>query len=245
MAKKIAVLGDVHLPWCHKPTLSRFFEFVAAEQPDYVIQVGDLYDMLSHTRFARSLDVTTPKQEITEARVGAEEIWRIVQKRAPKAVCYQILGNHDVRPMQRVFEKYPEIASLIDLSHLWKFDGVNTVLDEKQELEIEGILFMHGFRSKLGDHAKYNQQSTVCGHSHRGGVHFFPVRNQIVFELNAGYVADPTAAALSYGKQKLINWTHGWGFVDEFGPRFIPVGNSNAITFPLSMERNIASTDIL
>jgi hypothetical protein len=42
-----------------------------------------------------------------------------------------------------------------------------------------------------------------------------------VYELNAGYLGDPHAKALSYTASKLIDWTHGFGFIDEFGPRFI------------------------
>lgn len=223
MGKTFAILGDVHAPYCNKKTLTKIFDVIQKNKPDYIIQIGDLYDFLSFSRFPRNVNIVTPNQEIMDGRVTAEEIWRIVKKRSPKSICYQIKGNHCDRPMRRVLEKFPEIASLVSTDHLWKFDGVNTILDSREELVINDIIFMHGFRGKLGDHAKFNQQSTVCGHSHRGGVHFFPLKDKILFELNAGYCADPNSEALSYSLQKIVNWTQGMGFIDEYGPRFIPL----------------------
>jgi hypothetical protein len=166
----------------------------------------------------------TPSQEIQEGRLMAEEMWKSIQRRLPNAKCYQILGNHDLRPLKRVTEKFPEIASLIDMSHLWNFPGVITHHDTRTPLIIEGIDFTHGHRSKLGDHAKYTIRSTVCGHTHRGGVDFIPLSDgKIIFELNAGYLADPEHEALKYTPNKLSKWTHGVGWIDEYGPRFIPL----------------------
>ena len=62
----------------------------------------------------------------------------------------------------------------------------------------------------------------VVGHSHIGGVTYRNIGNKIVWELNSGYCGDPDSKALSYRLMKLTKWTHGFGFVDEFGPRFIP-----------------------
>lgn len=186
--------------------------------------MGDLYDLYSFSRFARSHDVMTPKQEMTDARIGAEEFWTMVKKRLPKSSLYQIIGNHDARPAARMMEKFPEIASLIDLTHYWKFDGVNTISDPKEPLILEDIIFTHGFLSKLGEHMKYfGGRNTVCGHSHRGGVFYLNTGNGIRWELNAGYLADPDSAALSYRPTRFNHWTLGYGIIDEHGPRFCPL----------------------
>ncbi len=106
---------------------------------------------------------------------------------------------------------------------LWEFDGVTTMGSERDELIIDGILYMHGFR-KHGDHVKYNLMSTVCGHSHTGGVVFHPIKGKTLFELNAGYLGDPKSAALSYTRQsKISKWTLGLGYIDDYGPRFVPL----------------------
>lgn len=216
-------LGDVHGPWIHKPSFTRVLKLIETLSPTHIVQMGDLYDLFSYSKFPRTLDVCTPNQEIQNARLMGEEMWKAIRRRAPKAELHQILGNHDIRPLRRITEKYPEIASLIDISHLWVFDGVKTHHDVRTPLVINEIDFIHGYRSKLGDHAKYTQRSTVCGHSHRGGVEIIPLSNgKTIFELNAGYLADPEHEALKYTPMKFSKWTHGVGFIDELGPRFIP-----------------------
>lgn len=152
----------------------------------------------------------------------AEEMWQSIRRRLPRARLHQIRGNHDERPMKRITEKFPEIASLVDLSHMWRFPGVDTHLDTRVPLTIDGINFIHGHRTKLGDHAAFTQTSTVVGHTHRGGVAVLPLSDgRTIFELNCGYLADPEHEALKYTPNKFNKWTHGIGWIDEFGPRFI------------------------
>ena len=221
--EKTVILGDTHFPFVHKPTLDKAIQFIKDFQPKYVIQIGDLFDMLSHGRFPRSLSTYNPREEMLEGRKMAVDMWKAIQAAAPKAECHQILGNHDIRPMKKILEAYPEAEVFFDFEKWFKFDNVKTHSDIRQELLINGICFIHGYRSKLGEHRDYNRLSTVCGHSHLGGVSFKNYGTETLFELNAGYIGDPESKALSYTPQKIINWTHGIGVIDSHGPRFIPL----------------------
>ena len=219
--EKTVIIGDTHFPFVHKPSLEKAIAFIKAFQPKYVIQIGDLFDMLSHGRFPRSLSTYNPREEMTEGRRMASDMWKAVKEASPKSECHQILGNHDIRPMKKILETYPEAEVFFDFERWFVFDGVKTHSDIRQELIINGICFLHGYRTKLGDHRDYNRLSTVCGHSHLGGVSFKNYGSEILFELNAGYLGDPESKALSYTPQKIINWTHGIGVIDDHGPRFI------------------------
>lgn len=219
--EKTVILGDCHFPFVHKPSLEKALAFVKEFQPKYIVQIGDLYDMLSHGKFPRSLNIYTPKQEMSEARRMAEEMWKKIKEISPKSECHQVLGNHDIRPMKRIIEAYPEAELFMDFEKWFKFEGVTTHADIRQELIINGICFIHGYRTKIGDHRDFNKMSTVVGHSHLGGVNFKSYGNETLFELNAGYLGDPESKALSYTPQKINNWTHGIGVIDENGPRFI------------------------
>lgn len=221
--KTILVLGDIHSPFACGKSLKRVLELATQLKPTHIVQIGDAYDMFSFSRFPRSSNYITPKDEIEYGRAILEDLWRRLQKASPKAKCFQLMGNHDSRVLKQIIATLPAAESLLDLRPIFSFKGVETLPSERDELFINGICFMHGFRSKLGDHAVHNAQSTVCGHSHQGGVVYRRLGDKIIWELNAGYLADANSEALSYTRQRRIsNWTLGCGYIDGLGPRFIP-----------------------
>lgn len=225
--RKAIILGDCHHPWADPRAIRAAIKVIEVEKPKLIIQIGDLYDLFSYTKFSRSQNVLTPKEEVDAARKDAIKMWRDVIAAAPDAVCYQIMGNHDIRPIKRIMDKAPEFEHLIAKSwkELFKFPGVNTLLDARDDLTLDGIIYEHGFYSKPGMHCKENMASTVIGHTHRAWCHFEHVRgiDNPIWELNVGYLADPTQEPLSYTRKKHGKWTQGVGIVDNYGPRFCPV----------------------
>lgn len=187
--------------------------------------MGDKYDLLSFSKFPRRL-IHTPKDEIEEARQLALSMWDRLQRASPRnAKCFQLKGNHDQRAYKRVLEKLPEIECLIDFKSLWSFSRVETIYDDQQTLELKRIHFLHGFRTKIGDHLKQLEfKNCVTGHLHRGGVVYHRLdTGKIVWEANAGYIGDPFSEALNYRNTKrFFSWTHGCLVIDEQGPKFIP-----------------------
>jgi len=221
--ERILVIGDTHFPFVHGPTLERIYEFAKKEKPTIIIQVGDLLDLYAQSKFPRSLNHYGPEEEERLGMEMATEMWSTLRKLCPKTQCYQLLGNHDVRPIKRVLEAAPSLEHVVKAHYrnLIKFEGVTTIDDYRQELIIDGIIFHHGYRSQLGSHRDYTLRNFVCGHSHKGGVVFKRLREEIIWELNAGFIGDADAKALSYTAQKIHDQTLGWGFIDEYGPRFI------------------------
>lgn len=187
-----------------------------------MVQIGDLYDFYSFSRFPWSRNIMTPQQEVMEGRQLAEDMWDKIKSIVPKAELYQLRGNHDDRPYKRLLEKCPEFELFGGIDDYYKFDGVNTICSQREELFINDICFIHGYRGRIGDHLKFNHMNTVTGHTHRGGVLYFPIRFETLWELNAGHMTDRTAKPLSYTAQKRIsNWTLGYGLIDQWGPRFV------------------------
>lgn len=221
----ILVIGDVHAPFIHKPTFSKILEHLEKrkKKPDHIVQIGDLYDLYSYSKFPRSLDVMTPKEEVIAGRLCAEEFWRMIKKRAPKAICHQLVGNHDVRPYKRIQEKCPEILSIVDLGAMWRFDGVNTLLNPREILKIGDIAFHHGWSSQPGFHAKLFGMKTVVGHLHRPSINYITDygRDNIIWEANCAYIADPEQEALKYTPTKFTKWIRGILEIDSLGPKFI------------------------
>jgi len=228
MRQSILVIGDCHFPWALPRTLNAIYDVVAKTRPQVIIQVGDLYDLFSFSKFPRTHNIMTPRQELTRARTCAEVFWSKMIAAAPNAKRFQLLGNHDDRIWKRTFEAMPELESLIGnpLKNMFSFSKVESFDSSRENLIIGKICFIHGFRSRIGDHARHNGMSTVCGHSHMGGVVYERLGSKTIWELNAGYVGNPMARALSYGMQRRFSrWTQGYGIIDSLGPRFVALPN--------------------
>lgn len=221
--EKIIILGDLHFPYHNQAALDRALAIIEQEQPTTVVQIGDLFDQYAFSRFTKK-NITLPMDELSKALEMAETMWQCIHKLVPKAALYQILGNHDIRMVKRVEEKVPEAQDLIrsSLNEIYTFDHVKTLYDDREELILGDIVFLHGYRSRIGDHMRFNRKSTVCGHSHVGGVVYEQHRGRTLFELNAGYLADEKSEPLKYRPQTSSKWTLGIGLIDEHGPRFIP-----------------------
>lgn len=223
--KRVVPIGDVHAPWHSKHYCDRVVDFIAERRPDVVVQVGDLYDLFSWGRFPRTLNLYTPAQELAEARKVGEELWLRIRKAAPKAKRFQLWGNHDERPAKQIMAKAPEFEEFVSkgMKSIMTFDGVETIESFRDELVIDDVCYMHGFRARLGDHAIFNKMNTVCGHTHYGGVVPINLDGRIIWELNVGYVGDRFSKPMGYTPQRRFSrWTPGVGEVDEYGPRFVP-----------------------
>lgn len=222
MPLRIIAIPDMHAPFHSRSGLRQLYKAAEDLAPTHVIQLGDLYDFYSFSRYPRSLNLLTPKQEIEDARNSALAFWITMKAIAPRAKRYQLLGNHDSRVEKKISSLFPEAESLINAHAMFEFKGVETMESERQELVIEDILFQHGFRSKLGDHARHNSMKTVCGHSHRGGVVYQRLGDKVIWELNAGHLVDETRKPFMYTPQRLMaTWTMGFGIIDQYGPRFV------------------------
>lgn len=222
---KIVILGDLHFPYHNKKALKKALQFIKKEKPDYVVQIGDLYDQYSFSRFTKR-NITLPSAELKRARKAAVAMWDDIRRFSHYSRCIQMLGNHDIRLIKRVEEKLPEAQDLVKekILELYQFKGVKTYEDDRTVIKIGGIAFHHGYLSKLGDHKRVFGKSTVVGHSHVGGVVYESRNGKIIWELNAGYLADENAEPLRYQPTKTSKWTLGVGLIDCFGPRFIPFG---------------------
>lgn len=217
------IAGDTHYPFIHKPTQENFLEYNKLHQPKYIIQVGDLFDMYAHSKFPRSQNGYSPKDEERLGREMAESFFRRLRSDNPDAILYNLLGNHDVRPLKRTLESMPTMEHWVQryLTELMTFEGVNLISDPREILRIDGVGFHHGYLGQFGAHRDASLENIVVGHTHRGGVSYRRVRNQTLWELNAGFMGDPEAKVFSYTPSKIQDYTLGFGYIDNYGPRFI------------------------
>jgi predicted MPP superfamily phosphohydrolase len=220
---KIVVVGDMHCPFENKPVLKKIYKIIEKEQPDAVVQIGDLYDLYQFSRYPKRLNMT-PEDEVKAGRKAAEKFWNQVQKAAPLADCFQLIGNHDIRPYKTLLNKAPELEMFVaSYKDLFEFEGVKTMDSSKSMLELGDATYHHGYRTGIGYHMVANLCNMVVGHSHLGGVVYRNFGERVLWELNVGHAADTKAFVFDYGEQTFKNWTSGVGIVDDMGPRFIPL----------------------
>jgi predicted phosphodiesterase len=220
-----AIISDIHWPFHCQRVIDAFLAYVEEHQPEWVLINGDAWDMYSHSKYPRSHNVFTPREEERLARAENEKFWAEVRRLAPNAKCIQLMGNHDLRPLKRVLEVYPEAEDWIaeKIGKIFTFDGVKSVMDPTEELYLDSrTIVFHGYRGRLGDHRDYTLMNCFNGHTHVGGVVWRQLRNEVIFECNSGIAGDPMAKGLTYRPQKITGWTPGFAVCDQYGPRFIP-----------------------
>jgi predicted phosphodiesterase len=223
ITKKILVIGDVHEPFSNESVKNKIIEFNRKVQPDIIVQVGDLMDMYSYSKFPRSQNIYTPADEERLGREKANAFFQQLHNDNQKATKFNMFGNHDIRMVKRTIETLPQLENIVEahLERLMTFDNWKLVKDHREPLDIDGILFHHGYLGKLGDHRDSALQNFVVGHTHRGGISYRRIRNETLWELNAGFCGDPESKVMSYTPSKVQNYTLGFGYIDEYGPRFI------------------------
>lgn len=133
MAERIVVIGDIHFPWVNQKSLACIYDFIKYIAPTMVVQIGDLYDLYSFSKFPRSHDIMTPKDELTQANADAHQMWDKIRRIAPRAKLIQLLGNHDSRIAKRAMEAFSIGESLLDLKSIWQFPKVETLFEERDE----------------------------------------------------------------------------------------------------------------
>jgi predicted phosphodiesterase len=220
-----AIISDIHWPFSCQRVIDAFYVYVEREQPEWVIINGDAWDMYSHSKYPRSHNVFTPREEERLASEANVTFWKEIKKRSPKSKLVQMMGNHDVRAMKRVLEVYPEAEDWIKekLEKLFTFEGVKTIHDPREELFLnDDTLVFHGYRSGLGAHRDYTLMNCLNGHTHVGGVVWRQLRGKLIFEGNSGIAGDPSAKGLTYVPQKIIHWTPGFLGLTRIAPMFIP-----------------------
>lgn len=221
---RVLAIPDTHAPWASDRVINKIYKTLEQIRFDVVIQLGDLLDMYAYSKFARSHDHCTPKEEIEMGFEWSRNFWKNIHLRHPHARKIQLKGNHEDRLMKRAFERWPEAASIISRAEhsLFQFPNVETIHDSRDGLMIEDVLYIHGFLTKPGDHAKYFLQNVVHGHTHRASTMFMNIGGRKLWELDCGFAADKTQAPLIYGPTKTMIWMEGFGVIDAVGPRFIP-----------------------
>jgi predicted phosphodiesterase len=216
---KVFIWGDPHFPYNHKEAQRQAIAFIKKQQPDVVINIGDLYDQYSFSKYSRTLNLTTPERELRQAMIGAMKMWNQIQEVASKAKCYQLKGNHDMRMKKRIAERLPEFEGFS--KDVYKFFNVKTLKDDRSYLIIDGVVYCHGWLSKSIDHARHFNRPTVHGHRHRPAIE----TAGRLWSMDVGFMGDEKKLPFNYTTSKVTNWRVSCGLVVDGKPQLIFLGD--------------------
>jgi len=218
--KKVLILPDIHTPKEHKPSLNAALLFADDFKPDYCIQLGDLCDFNSLSRFdvVRERDLVSLQYEIDSAN---EMLDRIEKAVGPK--CRKILteGNHDQRP-----EKYRLNSWDKNIQKIWgrrldngaKLYGLRVRGWDFHEygriFRLGHAHFTHGWFTNA-HHAKKTVQrwfkTIFYGHTHTWQVHSVVGLDQL--PVSAVSLGTLSRFDLDYLKGVPPDWVHMFGYL--------------------------------
>jgi predicted phosphodiesterase len=214
---RVLVIGDLHLPFHSTSAYKNLLKVAKKLKPTHIVQIGDLLDQYVFSSFSRSLQVTA-LEEIEHGLELAVKMWADMQNIVPRAKCFQLLGNHDVRMAKRIAEKMPELSEFFSHKDLYKFEDVKVCQSDRDYIEIDGVVYVHGWLSKSLDHAKYFGKPVVHGHRHRPCIEY---DRKELWSMDVGYMANSKSLPLQYTSSKFTKWTTSCGVVEDGLPRII------------------------
>ena len=182
---KHLIIPDSHAhPDFHNERADLVGHLINDEQPDVVINMGDLFDMPSlatYDRGKRSFAGRSYAKDIESGVEFQDRMWSIVKARKrkmPRRV--SLIGNHEYR-IDRVLDLSPELEGTVSykdmqLDRYWD-EVVPYVGQTPGTIEIDGVYYAHFFVSGVmgrpisGIHPGYSLitkqlRSTTCGHVH-------------------------------------------------------------------------------
>lgn len=217
----VGIIADTHFPFEHPDYLDFCKDIFDAHRVDQVVQIGDMFDFYFLSFHPTSANAMSGNEEINKA-MESKEKWQEV---FPEIKI--LIGNHEARLMRRY--NYGLIPSRLQktINEAFGFPDTWTV---HQNLEIDGVLYIHGHGAKGGRDAAINnaiaaRQSVVQGHTHLyGGVKYDTSFGGTVFGLNVGCGVDESQYVFSYAKLSPQSGTLGCGVV---------IGGKEAHFFPM------------
>src|SRR5581483_1288903 len=81
-AMTIIAIPDIHYPFQNVKAEEECLYAIKQERPSHVVQLGDLYDQYSFSRFTRK-NLGTPEEEVRAAVSSAQSLWNRVRKNSP------------------------------------------------------------------------------------------------------------------------------------------------------------------
>ncbi len=227
---KWMVSSDQHFPYADPRYIDLWFQVVKWYKPQVVDYLGDQSDQACFSRWVEgsSKDFINQMKDVELERVfsfveaeerPAMEFFKQTRKMLPKAELFVALGNHDVRIIDYLDKKFPELAAKATPENLWKLDslGYDYIYYGDLPKHRYGDIYVHHGVS-ISKHSAESARNDVenfgvsimRGHSHRAGTYYKTqeLRNETLRGIEIGHMADIRSEGMAYTNMK--NWQAGF-----------------------------------
>ena len=224
---KILAIPDLHFPFANHYLLTKLYRAISKLEFDVIINLGDLLDQYVFSKYKKDLSFMNPKAEILKGLQRAHDFWNKIHRISPKSKRFQLKGNHDERLMKRILEKMPEIKDIFEERiNLYDFEDVEVMKSERDYVEIDNIVYCHGWHSVRWKHVKHFGKSVVHAHTHKANM---IVKNdestdyKLMFELDCGNLINSMNLPFNYTPSTFTKWKAGYGIIDKGIPHLVRI----------------------
>lgn len=238
--KRVVVVSDVQAPFEDRRALKNVIDFIGAYQPDEVIQIGDLVDYPTPSRWHAGTKIEFENGVLRDSEYTKTNFL------APLRAVFDgplgvMEGNHDERPRKYLASRAPALSAEdthYRFESLLDFEGFGVTKLEPYYQVAPGWVAIHGHESPglnnvagrtAAAKAKKAGVSLVMGHTHRLAISpestGFGGKLKTIYGFEVGHLMDVRKA--TYLKNGPANWQKGFGllYVGKYGatPQAIPI----------------------
>lgn len=212
---KVGIVGDIHAPYTHEEYRDFCVDIFKAHKIERVVLIGDVVDLHSTSRHAKSPELMGPADEYDAAYNEVQE-WAHALRKWKVDVC---VGNHDARVFRLAALVGIPARALRSYSSLWDTPDWRW---HKHYFKIDKVAYMHGDKACTGQRpalmgASKLHMPVVCGHHHlKVGINYDITG---LFGMDVGCGIDHRSPAFDYcGKTTVIQPPMSCGIVDDGRP---------------------------
>lgn len=221
---KVLIIPDLHVPSQDTKTLKVVEKFMADHRWDEYVNLGDLMDFDSISRFNAEMFRKLEGKRLLKEYDAANEILdrhqEIVRAKNKQAKFTLLEGNHDYR-MEVLIDKAPQFEGMLEVEKNLRLPerGFKWVKSwSKGEMhQIGKLYFAHGMYITKYHAAKMAENygiNIAYGHTHDVMSYEKTTRGNLnpIMAMSLGYLADPSK--LTYMRNRPNNWSQCIGVAE-------------------------------
>lgn len=225
--KQMLVMSDIHLGFHDKKAIETSIERGGRKKPEVILLNGDIMDCVSISRFNKSWDSRSFKDELDLGRGFLK--W--MRDKFPKAEIIYKLGNHEARLQKYIQSNADALDGIEDFlfDKLFRFENFGiTKVDDTQIMKFGLLNIIHGHEyygaATINIARSYLLKSfdnILLGHRHQSQTYpFKKINGELVGAWSVGCLCKFSAAYCP-----LNQWSHGFAEVEKTDGGFFHVDN--------------------